>query len=296
MDNTQASGLKFFAIVYTTNMPKPIPYKIRLIYFLIFALFFVIGFPVLVFYSAGYSVDKTLGLSIRGGIYVSTPEPNTSVFVGNELKSVSGFFKREILVGKLKPGQYLVLAANDDFWPWAKLVEVEHGEVESLFPLLVPKVIQAEEIEKTDSTLRENAMYKAIQNLFVKTATSTLKTKNVKIWLNDGAIYGKWTGDNGAAPKYYCGNRNNDVGPNNCAGEVLIFQSVVPIRTFDFYPSRDDAIILTLDDGVYAVEIDRRTYQNFYPLYRGQMPDFRVSRNQVYIKDGDKLLMLNLGS
>lgn len=287
-------------------MPKPISYKFRLIYFLIFALLFVIGFPVLVFYSAGYSVDETLGLSIRGGIYVSTPEPNTSVFVGNELKSVSGFFKREILVNKLKPGQYLVLAANDDFWPWAKLVEVERGEVESLFPFLVPKVIQAEEIAKTDSSLRENAMHKAILNLFLVTATSTPKTKdvakssaknvsqtrkNVKIWIDGDTIYGQWLGDSDEAPKYYCSG-NGDL--NNCNGTVLVFQSFVPIRTFDFYPSRDDAIILTLDDGVYAVEIDRRTYQNFYPLYRGQMPDFRVSRNQVYIKDGDKLLVLNL--
>ncbi|MEK7390859.1 MAG: hypothetical protein AAB635_01840 [Patescibacteria group bacterium] len=322
-------------------MPKPIPYKFRLIYFLIFALFFVIGFPILVFYSAGYSVDETLGLSIRGGIYVSTPEPNTSVFVGNELKSVSGFFKREILVGKLKPGQYLVLAANDDFWPWAKLVEVERGEVESLFPLLVPKVIQAEEIKKTDSSSRidssphENSMYKEVLALFLEMATSTATTKNsakspittapknatttfetitrknVKIWLDGDTIYGQWLGDNDEAPKYYCGSIvGSGAGPNigsdgnsrggfgrnlnDCTGSVLVFRSTAPIRTFDFYPSRDDAIILTLDDEVYAVEIDRRTYQNFYPLYRGQMPDFRVSRNQVYIKDGDKLLTLNL--
>lgn len=278
-------------------MPKPNSYKFRLIYFLVFIVVFVIGFPILVFYSAGYTFDDTFsfsGLSIRGGIYVFTPEQGTSVFVGNELKNTSGFFKKEILVDHLKPGQYLVLAANDLYWPWAKFVNVERGEVEALFPLMVPKDIPATEVLKTDSD------YKDAQALFLVSATSTamkvqkstttpvqLIRRKVHIWLDGNTIMGQWTGDQEAAPKYFC-------LQGSCMSPVQVFKSFVAVRSFDFYPVRDDAIILALDNGIYAMEIDSRMYQNFYPIYRGKTPDFRVDGSDVYVKDDGKIFLLDL--
>ncbi len=277
-------------------MPRPVSYKLRLIYFFGFLLVFLVGFPILVFYSNGYTFDTTLGLTIRGGVYVFTPEPNTAVYIGNELKSQSGFLKREVLVNNLKPDQYLVLAANEAFWPWAKIIQVKAGEVEALYPLLVPKVIVADEITTPASR-------KEILTLFAsstvpsslkinKTASATtspevLTYKKVEIWRTGNTIYAQWTGSEDSAPKYFC-------TVISCTDPVLVFESFVPIRSFDFYPSRSDAIMLALDNGVYAVEIDRRPYQNFYPIYRGQQPDFRVSDNRVYIKDTNYLAELNV--
>ncbi len=294
-------------------MPKPIPYKFRLAYFFAFILAFMVGFPILVFYSAGYSFDNTLGntfgFSIRGGIYVFTPEPNTSIFVGNELKSVSGFFNKEVLISKLKPDQYLVLAANENFWPWAKLVEVKRGEVEPLFPLLVPKVIQTEEIKKTDSSYEEVLDLFAVNELLTKPtniskttivangATSTVESitrRDVKIWLEGNTVYGQWIGDEDEAPKYFCVLDILKDDETNCTDQILVFNSFVPIKSFDFYPQRDDAIILALENGIFAIEIDRRTYQNFYPMYRGELPDFRVDRSQIYVKDEGQFFSLDI--
>jgi len=269
-------------------MPRPVSYKLRLFYFLGFLFVFLIGFPILVFYSNGYSLDKTWGLTVRGGIYVFTPEPDTSVFIGNELKSQSGFLKREVLVNNLKPDQYLVLATHEAFWPWAKIVNVKRGEVEALYPLLVPKVIEVEEIIASSLLGREiltlftsSTISNTSRISKASTATTTpgaFEYKKVKVWLVGNAVYAQWNGSEESAPKYFC-------VATLCTNPVLVFESFVPIRSFDFYPSRSDAIILALDTGVYAVEIDRRPYQNFYPLYRGQQPDFRISNNRVYIKD-----------
>lgn len=290
-------------------MPKAIPLKFRLVYFLIFALVFLVGFPILVFYSAGYTIDGTTGLSIRGGVYVFTPEPNTSVFVGNELKNKSGFFQRNVLVDGLKPDRYLVLVANDDFWPWAKLIDVNSGEVESLFPLFVPKVIKAVEVEGVSSEYDEiaalfkkspasknipsaasSAAYSSASEIASERASTTFATitrKRVKVWLDGASVFAKWQGHEDAAPKYFCGG-------DGCLKPILVFQSSIPIQSFDFYPLRDDAIILALDNGIYAVEIDRRKYQNFYPIYRGQAPDFRVDSDKVYVKDNDYIAVLDL--
>ncbi len=297
-------------------MPKPIPYRHRFFLFLLFFVVFLVGFPILLFYSAGYTIDEAFDLSPRGGIYVFTSEPNTSIFVGNELKSRSSFFNREILIDGLKADRYLVLAANDLYWPWAKFVSVSEGIVEPLFPLLVPKVIEAEEV------LEEDGDYEDVVELFENSASATyifgatttvtvratstsgqanngrlittvedafepLLRRRVTVWLEGNTVFSEWIGNDNAAPRYFCVD-------GVCTNPVPIFSSLVPIRHMDFYPSRNDAIILALDNGVYAVEIDRRTYQNFYPLYRGQEPDFRIYRNQVYIQDGDYLVRLNL--
>jgi|CXWK01.1.fsa_nt_gi hypothetical protein len=278
-------------------MHKPISYKKRLIIFFSFILVFVIGFPLLVFYSAGYSLDNPFGFSARGGIYVFTPEPDTSVFIGNEIKNVTGFFNKETLDDRLKPGPYLVLTANDLYWPWAKRVEVTKGEVEALFPLMVLKEIPATEIFKTDSD------YADVTKLFSRTATSTalaarkattttalpieLERRRVSIWLDGDMLFSRWNGDPGAAPAYFCLR-------GGCINPVQVFRAYVPVRSFDFYPLRDDAVLLALDNAIYAVEIDSRLYQNFYPIYRGVAPDFRVDGGDIFVKDAGKFYQLDL--
>ncbi len=295
-------------------MPKPISYKFRLLYLCVFVLIFLIGFPVLVFYSTGYTIDDAFGLSVRGGIYVFMPEPNTSVFIENELKATSGFFNKEAFIDHLKPDKYLVLVTNDDFWPWAKFVDVQSYEVEALTPFLVPKVIEAEEIPATSEDYKDTVALFAAKPVSKVTGAQTPNTlkaqststsevitrRKVKIWLDDDSIFAQWLGENDAAPEYYC--HPAVVGPVTlskkpamvCTDPLLVFHSAVPIRRIDFYPYRDDAIMLALDNGVYAVETDNRMYQNFYPVYRGQQPDFRINKNQVYIKDTDYYALLNL--
>lgn len=304
-------------------MQRPTTYKFRLAYFLFFVIVFIIGIPILVFYSAGYTVDETFNLSIRGGIYVYTPEPNTSVFIGNELKNTSGFFNKEILVGGLKPDQYTVLATNENFWPWAKIVSVRRGEVEALFPFLVPKVVNAEEIivgtsdyldilevfaEKREliASASSKSIVKPSDDTIGVTATSTtpvfetITRRQVEVWLDNNTLFARYLGRDDAAPNYYCRivtDQKNILRENEeCSEPIRVFESSVPIRTFDFYPYRDDAIIVALDNGIYAIETDFRAYQNFYPLFRGENPDFRVYKNQVYVKDGAYVAVLDLNS
>jgi hypothetical protein len=271
-------------------MPKSFSYKSRFLYFCLFVLIFLIGFPILVFYSAGYTWDS-FGLSARGGIYVFTPEPNTSVFVGNELQNVSGFFNKEILLNDLKPAQYLVLATNEEFWPWSKFVDVKKGEVQALTPFMVPKVIETEIVTTADPVRRPVvALFATTTNASAIQSTSTpgaLIRRDVKIWSHDTKLFAQWQGSEDAAPEYFCVS-------GTCIEPIQVFEGFVPIRSIDFYPGRADAIILALDTGIYAVEIDRRPNQNFYPLYHGETPDFRVYRGQVYIKDSNYIALLNL--
>lgn len=267
-------------------MPAVTSYKKRLIYFIFFALLFIVTIPILTLYSFGYTFDETLGLISRGGIYVYVSEPNTSIFIGNELKKTTSLFSREVLVKNLRPQQYLVLVAHNDYWPWAKFVEVKKGNVSTLSPFLVPKIISQHEILKTS-----DEEYRQLASLFHKndksaSSTKIISSRNIKVSFEDNIVYAEWKGNPDAAPEYLCFNRK--------CRQTIVFLSTMPISQINFYPNRTDAVILALKGGIYAVELDNRQYQNLYPIYRGENPSFIVEDDVINVQDGDKLFKMDI--
>ncbi|MBU4480214.1 hypothetical protein KKG48_02110, partial [Patescibacteria group bacterium] len=66
------------------------------------------------------------------------------------------------------------------------------------------------------------------------------------------------------------------------------------IRTSDFYKDREDVIIIAVQNGVYALEINSDTTPNFQPIYKGGEPVFvKKDNNSIYIKDGELLMEVN---
>jgi len=300
--------------------------KKRIVYFILFAVFFLVCIPILILYSMGYTIDSsTFGLSGRGGIYVLVAEPYVNIYIGNELKETTGIFLREVLVKSLKPKDYLVLAGSDSYWPWAKFVTVLEGEVSALYPFLVPKALPIKEVLKTDTNYaivqklfaletKSSKIIPSIKEFVTSLGTSTnllpggiatnsniiknvvVKTsaeanglikKKMKIWKDGKLIFASWLGTVDRIPPYFC-------LAQKCKDEITVFSAFSPIGRIDFYPSRDDAIMLTQGNGVYAMEIDNRPYHNFYPIYKGKNPDFRIDGGVVYIKDENAFFSVEL--
>lgn len=274
---------------------KPILPKKRAFFFFSFIILFLIVVPFIILFSLGYTFTNEYTIDERGGIYVFVPEYGSEIFIDNELKKTTGTFQRELFVQNLKPKSYLVLVSNPNFQPWAKNVDVTEREVSPLYPFLVHKKIDFREISSATSTQE----YKKILTLFTPvapintlpvtvTATTSatsspealgiIKSK-MKIWSDDNKVFAKWTGSDTRIPPYFC---EKDI----CKPFITVFDAVSPVRHLDFYPSRDDAVMLSFGDGVYATEIDTRNYHNFYTIYKGKNPDFRISGGRVYIKDG----------
>lgn len=299
-------------------MPHEISHKKRVIYFIVFSVLFLLCIPIIVLYSMGYTIDSTtFGLSGRGGIYVMVQEPGVNVYVGDDLKKTTSLFQKEVLVKGLRPKEYLVVVGSDEFWPWAKTVNVSEGEVSPLYPLLLPKELAVTVIPKADE------MYAQVLKLFAvepkaspvaaknqaqvstnlgptsSTVSSEVVTKvipaseiisrrNMRVWKDGNLVFAHWAGGNGdIIPPYFCYKKE-------CTDTIPIFEANMPIGRIDFYPDRDDVIIMTLDRSIYAVETDVRTYHNFYPLYQGTKPDWRVEDSTIYIKDGDVLSSIEL--
>jgi len=63
------------------------------------------------------------------------------------------------------------------------------------------------------------------------------------------------------------------------------------IKASDFYKKRDDIIIIAVQNGIYALEINNTSMPNFQPIYKGKDPTFvKKDNNTLYVKDG-KMLM-----
>ncbi|MSR73421.1 hypothetical protein EXS61_02380 [Candidatus Parcubacteria bacterium] len=284
---------------------KPLTLNKRAIYFYSFSLFFIIVIPFIIIYSLGYRFTKDYSLSERGGIYVYVPESGTDIYINDEFKKTTGIFQHELFLQNLKPGQSTVSVSSLLFQPWQKIILIKEKEVSPVFPFLVPKDLGLREIvvatstgalTSTSTSLAINVSeQKVILALFkepaivvqkqIKPATTTpeifaITKKKIKIWSDGNKVFAKYIGEEDRTPPYFC-------LKTVCDPILEIFNAKSPVRHMDFYPSRDDAIIVSAGDTMSALEIDVRLPQNIFTLYKGKKPDFRISGNKVYVKDGD---------
>lgn len=69
-----------------------------------------------------------------------------------------------------------------------------------------------------------------------------------------------------------------------------------PIRNFEIYPRRSDAILAAFDNGIWALEINGSGARGIQALYKGKEPDFVLfpGDNQIYILDDGILIKASL--
>jgi hypothetical protein len=107
--------------------------------------------------------------------------------------------------------------------------------------------------------------------------------ENNEIWL-------EWLGDKDSIPYYIC-----DIKPcESTAYLIAAFSS--PIKNADFFPGRRDLIIVAVQNGIFALEIDERGGRIRQPIYKGKDPTFAVFPNEkkVYVLDEGVLSAINL--
>ncbi|MCI5108482.1 MAG: hypothetical protein MRY49_01385 [Candidatus Pacebacteria bacterium] len=285
---------------------KPLSPTRRRIYFIVFAVLFVVAVPIVITYAVGYRLDfvESLILTERGGIYVYTPLAGVDIYVDDEKKLKTGLFSREYFTQNLKPGRYFIKAEHPDFLSWGKYVQVNAQRVASLYPFFVPKDFVATEIPElvddsseatTTPELIKNESYTIYMELFdekVDPEEEIIKRTfgNTEVWYEEYRLYAKWLGRGDWIPAYFCQNEH-------CINPSIFLELNSKLTHFEFYPGRDDVVIFSAEDGgVYVVEIDTRPEQTISTIYQSDnLVDFRVyDRDILVIKDNDKIITVNL--
>lgn len=277
----------------------------------LFAVFITV-IPVIICYSMGYRISGDFKIVETGGIYLSSSEADTSLYVNGKLKKKSGLVDRNILLQNLKPGLYSIKLTKDQFHTWEKRVKIQEKQVEVCYPLLVPEKFEPEEIKKYLPLKQKNKKtkyilnddYKEISDLFKKPAKSShgllsrwyngeagkIKTgRNIKLKGNvllskeENSIFVRWLGKEDNLPFFI-----------NTMKKKKIFTSGSTISSFDFYPGRSDAMLIRFDNGsLYAVEIDTRfEQQNAYRILR-YCSRFLVDEQILYYFSGSRLYSID---
>ncbi len=159
----------------------------------------------------------------------------------------------------------------------------------------------------------------------VSVATSTITANGVRLYRSGDDVFASWVGSFEQMPYYYCAPDfppysvattteeiidEAEKALEDAAAIILEDEGVVvhPVQTipkdtvcdptiridrkwqtvhdFDFLPGSTDFVIMVLEDGVYVVEIDDRSWQNVQPLMMGKNLLLHIENGNVFVYDG----------
>ena len=262
---------------------------------------FVIGAPLLVLYSIGYRFSDISLFVKTGGITIVLREQDTALFIDDEYQRNSNFFQKTYFFQNITSGEHSVKAEKEGYQPWQSFVQVYPEFVTETFPLLIPYKIPFVEIpqfnEPEEGSKKKEAIsneeYEKLLDIFVlkqKNSSANLITyRNLSIQETTNDFTLMWEGDNREAPYYFC-------GVFECSNKLKIKKPYAEkVKSFDFYPLRDDGILLLTESGLYVMQIDTEQNTQLFNLYQGEKIDFYVeNKDRIYIQDGGKIGYLDL--
>jgi hypothetical protein len=101
--------------------------------------------------------------------------------------------------------------------------------------------------------------------------------EGMALWLHDGNVHAVWVRPSDPPPFYFC--------VKECVRELVIDWKE-PIRRYDFFPNRNDVVVVASDQGIYAVELDDRSQRNIQVIRAGLGLDFRLNGDEIVVFDG----------
>lgn len=214
-----------------------------------------------------------------------------------------------------------IVVASSTMATTTLLVNQEHEYVTSLFGTstkedtiveqLVQEVNDAFTFSETGSTTGTTTTV----------ATSTVVEQHTKLFESGGEVYVSWLGRDSDIPYYYCVDHTDasstrafygghvldslsgaisdmpeteseQVISRLCRDSIRIDRLGQKVNLFTFMPGSTDLVLMHLDDGLYVVEVDDRSWQNTQLIYPGTDIEVVVDSGRIYVKDKDYYLEL----
>jgi hypothetical protein len=154
------------------------------------------------------------------------------------------------------------------------------------------------------------------QNVIV--ATTTKNWRDFSLYQGGEDVYISWQGQEDKIPYYYCIEYRGEKmtteeygahvfdalqiqfasaieavpheGERVCRESIRIDRQNSEVALFDFFPDSTDIILMLLEDGLYAVEVDDRAWQNSQLLYPGTDLNVIQDSGRIFVQDGEYYL------
>jgi hypothetical protein len=147
----------------------------------------------------------------------------------------------------------------------------------------------------------------------VELATTTVTRNDIALYQVGEEVFARALGVDNQIPHYYCTSeldknldpelamvfeengesaleeKVNELSRNGriCRTEIRIDRKWQAVHSFDFFPMNEDLVLMNLDEGIYVVEIDDRSWQNTQLIYPGKNLMMLVDGGNVFVKDRD---------
>lgn len=249
---------------------------------LIIGILSVLFIAIVVLYALGYRIGD-FGIGKAQKVIIKDLPEETQVFLGN--KSIG--FKSGDVDLLLAPGVHSIILSKAGFWPYIENIELTEYDksqvvIRPFFFLQNPSGVL---IGSNDSE------YGRIISLFNRKSLPTEESpivstdKSTEVYIEGGKIVAKWVGVEENRPKYF----DEDTKMRQ------VFNPVTEVRAISFYKDRPDVMIVAMQDGIFALEIDPTGTQNLQPILEGSEPDFRVDTDgKLYARDENSLMLLSI--
>lgn len=236
--------------------------KKHLVPVLVIAAIFLVGLSL---YGLGYRLTPALGIARATKIEISHLAPEAKVYVDGVFRGRAS--ENGIYTVRLLPGDYEIIGEKQNHWPWQEAVAVGAADIE--LGAYMGSVATMGEVIAEDSEAHAVATT-ALAEAVAPTASSPITADSVSYFVQNGT----------------------DI--ISSATTTPIFTSIAgPIRSLAFFPGRDDLLLVAVEKGIYALEIDAREPRTFQPILLGIEPRFAVKDGAIYGEDAAALFRLD---
>jgi hypothetical protein len=234
----------------------------------------------------GWQVFDSLGFG-GGTIEITVPTAETLVFLDTNEKAFTTQDNQRVVLEKISSGPHLIIISKENFWPWAKTVEIERNQIIKLHPFYIPQRLDAETILPADPRWIEASNSATKAEAPSEDAKSSSQDSNTTLWVENNKIFVGWTGSQNSTPHYFC-------KADLCGERIEVFTGLSNIINAEFMNGRNDVVIFSNADGIFAIEIDKNETQNFQPIMRTGSPKFSKTKDGLFVQAGGEIRFIAL--
>lgn len=221
-------------------------------------------------------------------IEIEVPKAGSVIFVDADERARTEEADERITL-RVREGDHAIVIAREDLWPWTENVEMAEGEMKYLKPFTLAQNASGFLIGSEDREY--DPLITAFEEYTLPDEESKLISPDgtLAIWIgtNGRQVLVEWLGEKDGQPSYFC-------KEDECFTNTTVFIGRSPIRGIFFLPERSDVIVIAMEQGVFAVEIDPEEIQNFQLLDSGEEPRVLIRNNEIYTLDNESLKIINI--
>ena len=220
----------------------------------------------------------------KGTILLSGIPEGATIFLDNKREGRTTQSETSRTFTNLTVGTHTIVIAKDGYWPWSKKLSVANNETISVDAFLIPQEPSREVLKETDEEYQR--ALSSITSYVLPIESSPLQSKDgsTELWATENAIMARWISEEEPSDAFCI--------TGVCEKTFIVLPINLPIRNLAFLPGRNDVIIFSAQNGIFALELDKRGTQNFEPLYLGTTPQFAEGENATLIVKDERVLFL----